>query len=53
VLETVRGALDGGGAGVAMGRNLWQHEHPEKITKAIAAIIHEDASVASASKLLR
>ena len=53
VLETVRGAIDGGGAGVAMGRNLWQHEHPEKITKAIAAIIHEDASVPSALKLLR
>jgi len=53
VLETVRGAIDGGGAGVAMGRNLWQHEHPEKITRAIAAIIHDDASVASALKLLR
>jgi len=53
VLETVRGALDGGGAGVAMGRNLWQHEHPEKITKAIAAIIHENASVSSALKILR
>ena len=52
LLETVRGALDGGGAGVAMGRNLWQHEHPDKITRAVAAIIHEDATVASALKLL-
>ena len=53
VLNTVRGAIDGGGAGVAMGRNLWQHEHPERITRAIATIIHEDASVASALKLTR
>jgi DhnA family fructose-bisphosphate aldolase class Ia len=52
VLETVRGAIDGGGAGVAMGRNLWQHEHPEQITRAVAAIIHEDASVESAMKYL-
>jgi len=53
VLETVRGAMDGGAAGVAMGRNLWQHEHPDKITRAIAAIIHEDASVTTALKALR
>lgn len=53
VLQTVRGAMDGGGAGVAMGRNLWQHEHIDKITRAIAAIIHEDASVAMALKALR
>lgn len=53
VLETVRGAVDAGGAGVAMGRNLWQHDHPDKITRAVAAILHENASVASAVKLLR
>lgn len=53
VLETVKGAIEGGGAGVAMGRNLWQHEHPDKITRAIAAILHEDASVEAALKLLR
>jgi len=53
VLEIVRGAIDAGGAGVAMGRNLWQHEHPDRITRAVAAIIHDDASVASALKLLR
>ncbi len=52
VLETVRGAIDGGGKGVAMGRNIWQHKSPEKITRAIAAIVHDDASVAQAKKLL-
>ncbi|MGD1991749.1 MAG: hypothetical protein PVI59_01025 [Anaerolineae bacterium] len=53
VLETVRGAIDGGGSGVAMGRNLWQHEHPDKITRAVGAIIHEDASVEEAMEYLR
>jgi len=52
VLETVRGAIDGGGAGVAMGRNIWQHKNPEKMTRAIVAIVHEDASVEQAAKLL-
>jgi DhnA family fructose-bisphosphate aldolase class Ia len=52
LLQTVHGAIAGGGAGVAMGRNLWQHESPAKITRAVAAIVHEGASVATALKLL-
>lgn len=53
VLETVAGAIKGGGSGVAMGRNLWGHEHPDKIVKAVRAIVHEGASVESALKLMR
>ncbi len=52
VLETVKGALDGGASGVAMGRNLWGHDHPDKIAKAVAAVIHDGASVDSALKLM-
>ena len=42
-LSMVRGAVDGGAAGVSMGRSIFQHEQPEAITEAIAAVIHEDA----------
>lgn len=40
LLQSVRGALDAGAAGVAIGRNVWQHAHPAKITAALAAVIH-------------
>ena len=42
-LRTVRGAMDGGGAGVSMGRTIFQHEDPEAITRAVHAVVHEDA----------
>jgi class I fructose-bisphosphate aldolase len=44
-LETVRTALDAGGAGLAVGRNVWQREDPEGMLDALGALIHEDASV--------
>lgn len=44
VLEMIRGAVDAGAAGVSLGRNAWQHEHPEGMVKAIRAIVHENAS---------
>ncbi len=53
VLESVREALDAGAAGVAMGRNIWQHPHPERITAAVAALIHGNATVDEALKLLK
>jgi DhnA family fructose-bisphosphate aldolase class Ia len=53
VLETVKGALEGGASGVAMGRNLWSHEHPDKIAKAVRAIIHDGATVSAALKHMR
>ncbi|QCC48343.1 2-amino-3,7-dideoxy-D-threo-hept-6-ulosonate synthase [Halobellus limi] len=47
-LETarmVRGAMDAGAAGVSMGRSIFQHDEPEAITRAVSAIIHDDADV--------
>lgn len=52
LLETVSGAMEGGAAGVCMGRNLWQHDHPDRIVAAIAEIVHEGSSVDSALKQL-
>jgi fructose-bisphosphate aldolase/2-amino-3,7-dideoxy-D-threo-hept-6-ulosonate synthase len=42
-LSMVRGAMDAGAAGVSMGRSIFQHDQPRKITAAVAAIVHEGA----------
>jgi DhnA family fructose-bisphosphate aldolase class Ia len=51
-LEWIKGAVDGGAVGGALGRNTTTHREPEKIVKAIVKIIHEDASVEEALKVL-
>ena len=47
-LEMVRGAMDAGAAGVSMGRSIFQHADPEAIARAVAAIVHDDATVGAA-----
>jgi fructose-bisphosphate aldolase/2-amino-3,7-dideoxy-D-threo-hept-6-ulosonate synthase len=49
-LSMVRGAVDAGAAGVSMGRSIFQHESPEAITEAIAAVLHEDAGPEEAAR---
>ena len=52
LLTDIKDALAAGGAGIAMGRNIWNHEDPARYAGAIARIIHEDCSVQSALKEL-
>lgn len=52
VLEMVKGAIDAGGAGVSMGRNVFQHRNPKALVEAFAAIIHNGASVSHAMDIL-
>ncbi len=52
VLTLVREAMDCGTSGVVIGRNIWKHKAIKNICSAIAMIIHEDASVKEAMKLL-
>jgi len=40
ILEMVRGSVEAGGAGVSIGRNVFQHEDPAKIVEAICKIVH-------------
>jgi fructose-bisphosphate aldolase/2-amino-3,7-dideoxy-D-threo-hept-6-ulosonate synthase len=49
-LAMVRGAMDAGAAGVSMGRSIFQHETPEKITRAVSAVVHEDADAETAAE---
>jgi fructose-bisphosphate aldolase/2-amino-3,7-dideoxy-D-threo-hept-6-ulosonate synthase len=52
VLEMVRGAMDAGASGIAMGRKIWQSRDPAAMAGALAAIIRQGASVDEAAKLL-
>jgi DhnA family fructose-bisphosphate aldolase class Ia len=45
VLVSVAEALEAGAAGVAIGRNIWQHADPAGMTRALAALVHGAATV--------
>lgn len=44
VFNWVHDALQKGAIGVNLGRNIWQHDHPVAMAKAIRAIIHENVT---------
>jgi class I fructose-bisphosphate aldolase len=52
ILEMVKGSIDAGGAGVSIGRNVFQHENPTRMVRAISAIVHDNSSVEDALKIL-
>lgn len=52
LLQQIKDAMDAGGAGVAMGRNIWSHENPARYVAVIAKLIHEACSVEAALKEL-
>jgi DhnA family fructose-bisphosphate aldolase class Ia len=45
LLGSVAGALEAGAAGVAIGRNVWQHPDPTGMTLALVSLVHGGASV--------
>ncbi len=53
VLRMVKGAMEAGAAGVSIGRNVFQHENPTAMVRAISMIVHEDASVEEAMEVLK
>ena len=51
-LAQVRGVMEAGGAGLAVGRNVWQHPEPLKITEELKKVIWEtNATVTAVSPL--
>jgi DhnA family fructose-bisphosphate aldolase class Ia len=52
LLAVVHDALGVGAAGVAFGRNIWQHRTPAKWVRALSAVIHGNARPEQAAKLL-
>lgn len=45
VFEFVHDGMQKGSIGINLGRNVWQSPHPVAVAKALAAIIHQSASV--------
>ena len=52
VLQTTYDAIKAGAAGLSIGRNVFQHDNPTLIAKALSAIVHNAASVEQALKIL-
>ncbi len=51
-LTQVKGAIDAGASGLAVGRNVWQHERPLEMAAALREIILNGQSVETALKKL-
>jgi fructose-bisphosphate aldolase/2-amino-3,7-dideoxy-D-threo-hept-6-ulosonate synthase len=45
LFKMVQDSIRAGASGVSIGRNVFQHEKPELMTKALCAIVHEGADV--------
>ncbi|MEJ2280510.1 MAG: 2-amino-3,7-dideoxy-D-threo-hept-6-ulosonate synthase [Candidatus Bathyarchaeota archaeon] len=52
VLTMVKESINAGGAGLSIGRNVFQYEEPTKMIKALSAIVHKNFSVSEAMKIL-
>ncbi|PIE21460.1 MAG: 3-hydroxy-5-phosphonooxypentane-2,4-dione thiolase [Arachnia propionica] len=52
-LTMARRAIDGGAAGVDMGRNIFQRTNPPAMIQAVSALVHEDLSAADAAEFYR
>jgi DhnA family fructose-bisphosphate aldolase class Ia len=53
LLQMVENAMDAGAAGIAIGRNVWQHKNPGAIARSLSAVVHEDMSALEALALLK
>ncbi|UCD04377.1 MAG: hypothetical protein JSW73_01950 [Candidatus Woesearchaeota archaeon] len=52
-LKGAKKIMDAGAAGLICGRNIWQHDKPVELAKALKKIVFNNASVAEAKKLLK
>ena len=53
ILEMVQGSIEAGGAGISIGRNVFQHREPSRMVGAMSLLVHENASVAEALSFLQ
>jgi DhnA family fructose-bisphosphate aldolase class Ia len=52
ILQTAYESIKAGGAGLSIGRNVFQHKNPTLMVKALSAIVHKGISVEQALKIL-
>ena len=53
VFEFVYDGMQKGAIGLNLGRNVWQHDHPVAMVKALRAIVHENATVEEAEDIFQ
>ncbi len=53
LFENIYNSIQAGANGVAVGRNIYQNDHPEKVAAAIVAIVHNGATVDEAMKFMK
>lgn len=53
VLQMVEDSLRAGARGISIGRNVFQHDDPARMTQALAAIVHQGLSATEAHGKLR
>ncbi len=53
ILNMVYDSLQAGGRGVSIGRNIFQHRNPKRMTEAISGIVLKGMTVEEASRLLK
>lgn len=53
VFAFVHDGIQKGAIGVNLGRNIWQHDHPVAMAKALNAVIHKGASVDKAVEIFQ
>ncbi|MFW6324138.1 MAG: 2-amino-3,7-dideoxy-D-threo-hept-6-ulosonate synthase [Desulfovibrionales bacterium] len=53
VIKMVYGSIQAGGAGLSVGRNVFQAENPTKLVRALHGIVHQDWEVDQALELLQ
>lgn len=52
LFERTAGVLASGAQGIVYGRNIIQHDRPAAMTKALMAMLHQDADVAAAMQIV-
>ncbi len=52
VLAMVAGSMKAGAKGVSIGRNIWQHKEPRKITAAVSSMLFQETTQDEAMKML-
>lgn len=52
LVQMVHDSIQAGGAGLSVGRNIFQHSSPQKIVTALNKVVHEDWDVEAAMELL-
>jgi DhnA family fructose-bisphosphate aldolase class Ia len=52
ILQRTADLIAQGARGIVYGRNIIQHPHPAAMTRALMAVLHENATPAQAARLL-